>query len=287
MKREDERPGNECGQAVLPAPDERKVFEEITALNNELVTAQRELARRNSELTRLNEEKNHFLGVATHDLRNPLAAIYSSSEFLLSQSDRLDSEQVEILSAIKNSSLFMLQLVEDLLHLSQIESGKIQLRIRDVDLAELVRRHSAVNRPVAARKNIRLDFDIEPNLPAIEADPHKLEQVLENLISNAIKFSPPGTAIVVTLRGEGAGLKLAVADQGPGIPVGEQKKLFLPFSRTSVRPTGREKSSGLGLAIARNIVEAHRGRIGLESEVGKGSTFFVTLPVKAEPAAPS
>jgi signal transduction histidine kinase len=168
-----------------------------------------------------------------------------------------------------------------------IESGAIELRTKPIDLTELVKRHTAVNRPVAARKNIRLELDVEPGLPAIEADPHKIEQVLENLISNAIKFSPRQTAVKVTLRREGGGLKIAVTDQGPGIPEDERGKLFQPFSRTSVRPTGGEQSSGLGLAIARKIVEAHRGRIWLESEVGKGSTFFVTLPTKEERAGPS
>lgn len=179
----------------------------------------------------------------------------------------------------------MLQLVEDMLHLSKMEAGKIELRTRRLDPTELVTRHAAVNRPIAARKNITIDLDIEPDLPVIEADPHKIEQVLENLISNAIKFSPPQTVVKVTLGRDGPRLKIAVADQGPGIPESERGKLFLPFSRTSVRPTAGEQSSGLGLAIAHKIVEAHQGRIWLESEIGKGSTFLVTLPVRAEPVA--
>jgi signal transduction histidine kinase len=122
-------------------------------------------------------------------------------------------------------------------------------------------------------------------LPTVEADPRKIEQVMENLLSNAIKFSPPGTTVTMTLIPMGAQVRIEVRDQGPGIPEAEQGKLFQPFQRTSVKPTGGEESSGLGLAIARRIVEAHGGRIGVESVVGSGSTFFVNLPLlsKANP----
>jgi len=286
MKREDQRPDQGPVAAGGNSTGEQKIFEEITALNNELITAQRELARRNAELVRLNKEKNSLLGVAAHDLRNPLGAIYSCSEYLLDELKNLNDDQLEMLRSIKASSEFMLQLIEDLLHLTKLESGKLELRIASTDLAELTARHVAVNRPLAAHKNIRIDSHIEPDLPPIEADSHKIEQVLENLISNAIKFSPPDTTVGVTLRRGGTGLRIEVSDQGPGIPKGEWGTLFQPFQRTSVKPTGGEKSSGLGLSIARKMVEAHGGRIWFESEAGKGSTFFVSLPLHSTPPAP-
>jgi signal transduction histidine kinase len=278
MKSEDERSARPS-DAGLPIDENRKVFEDISALNNELLTAQRELARRNAELIRLNEQKNQLLGIAAHDLRNPIAVIYTCSDFLLSEPKNFDPGQLEMLRCARASSEFMLQLIEDVLQFSTIESGKIELRLQRFEPAELVKRHVVLNRVIAARKNIAIELDIEPNLPALDADPQKIEQVLENLISNAIKFSPPQAVVNVSLKREGHQLKIAVADQGPGIPEAERVKLFKPFSRTSVQPTGREKSTGLGLAIARNIVEAHHGRIWLESEVGKGSTFSVTLPL--------
>jgi two-component system, OmpR family, sensor kinase len=117
MKREDQRPGQGSGDAVLHADEDRKMFEEIAALNNDLVTMQRELARRNAELTRVAEQKNQLLGVAAHDLRNPLAVIYSSSDFLLSEQRNFDADQIEMMSAIKTSSLYMLQLIEDILRI--------------------------------------------------------------------------------------------------------------------------------------------------------------------------
>jgi two-component system sensor histidine kinase/response regulator len=142
--------------------------------------------------------------------------------------------------------------------------------------------HVATNRLIAARKKILVDLNLGPDLPAVEADPRKIEQVMENLLSNAIKFSPPGTTVTMNLKPMGAQVRIEVRDQGPGIPEAERGKLFQPFQRTSVKPTGGEKSSGLGLAIARRVVEAHGGRIGVESEVGVGSTFFVNLPLHSQ-----
>jgi signal transduction histidine kinase len=285
MKREDQGPEKELARAGLHSTEEEKIFEDFSALNNELITAQRELARRNGELVRLNEQKNQLLGVAAHDLRNPLGAIYSCSEYLLDELKNLDGDQLEMLQFIKTSSQFMLDLIEDILHLAQMESGKIELRMEPTDLAQLASRHVAMNRLIAARKNIRIDLDLEPDLPLIEADSRKIEQVLENLISNAVKFSPPNSAVRVALRRDGDQVRIEVRDQGAGIPKAEWGKLFQPFQRTSVRPTGGEKSSGLGLSIARKIVEAHAGKIWFESEVGKGSTFCVSLPLHSKPAA--
>jgi signal transduction histidine kinase len=261
-----------------------KILEDFSALNNELLTAQRELARRNAELTRLNEQKSHLLGVAAHDLRNPLGVIYTCSEYLLDELKNLSDDQLEMLRSIKGSSDFMLALIEDVLNLARLESGDIELRIEPTDLAQLTSRHVAINRLIAARKNILLDLETEPDLPPINADSRKIEQVLENLISNAIKFSPQKTAVRVALRRDHGAVRIEVCDQGAGIPKAEWKKVFQPFQRTSVRPTRGEKSSGLGLSIAHKIVEAHRGKIWFESEVGKGSTFFVSLPLHSTAA---
>jgi two-component system, OmpR family, sensor kinase len=258
--------------------DDHDIYEDLTALNNELVTAQRELARSNADLIRLNEQKNQLLGMAAHDLRNPLSAISLCSEYLLDELVNLPADQLEMLSTIKSASEFMLRLIEDILDLSKIESIKVELRTERCDLALLASRHVATSRLIAARKKIRIDLEIAPDLPAVDVDPHKIEQVLENLISNAVKFSPAGKTITVTILRAGAQVKVQVRDQGPGIPEAELERVFKPFQRTSVKPTGGEKSSGLGLAIASKIVAAHGGQIGVESTEGVGSTFFVSLP---------
>lgn len=278
MKRE--QGGEKRRETTFLQPDgERRILEQMAALNNELINAHRELARRNSDLLRINELKNQLLGIAAHDLRNPLSVIYTCSDFLLSDPNKLAPDQLRMLRAVKNSSEFMLALIEEMLTMARTESGKIELRMRRFNPARLVKHHVALNRQIAGRKKISIKLEIDPKLPEFEADPQKFEQIVENLISNAIKFSPRQSVVKVMLRREDDRLKLAVADQGPGIPEAEKEKLFLPFSRTSVKPTGGEKSTGLGLAIARNIVEAHHGRIWVESEAGKGATFFVTLPL--------
>ncbi len=256
------------------------LYEKITRLNNQLVAMQRELARKNAELERLNQQKNQFLGIAAHDLRNPLSAIMSYSEFLLADlDDQLDEEQVEFLDVIHSSSEFMSQLINDLLDVAKIESGKLDLKLQPTDLAELVDSNVTLNRRLARDKEIELRLALE-DVPTVLVDPAKIEQVLNNLISNAIKYSPSGTVVDVRLSRQGDQVQLSVQDRGQGIPSEEMDKLFKPFSRTSVQTTGGETSTGLGLVIVKKIVDGHGGQINVESEVGEGTTFHVRLPLQ-------
>ena len=264
------------------AEDERDStrYDELTRLNNDLATAHRELAKTTAELSRLNEEKNQFLGMAAHDLRNPLGAVTTYSELLLEEAGpTLTPEQVEFVTTIKSLSTFMLRLVNDLLDVSKIEAGKLDLELEDADLAALVQRNLKLNMSLAQRKAIRIVFATGPEPVNVSVDPGKIEQVLTNLVTNAVKFSQPGTTVTVRLWPDNGEARLSVGDQGPGIPAAEVEKLFRPFQRTSVKSTGGESSTGLGLAIVRKIVEGHRGRIWVESTVGRGSTFHVALPI--------
>ncbi len=263
------------------------LYNEISRLNNELVAIQRELSKKNAELERLNEQKNAFLGMAAHDLRNPLSAIMTYSEFLAQDMDGiLAPEQREFLETIQSSSEFMLRLINDLLDIAKIESGKLQLSRQPTDLAALVRRNVTLAAVMAAKKDIDIRL-VDEALPVVSVDPTKITQVLNNLISNAIKFSRPGTCVTVRVERQGDEALLSVQDQGQGIPAGEFDKLFQPFSRTSVRSTAGEKDTGLGLAIVRRIVTGHGGRIWVDSEVGVGTTFHVALPLNPAPDAPS
>jgi signal transduction histidine kinase len=263
------------------------LYNEISRLNNELVAIQRELSKKNAELERLNEQKNAFLGMAAHDLRNPLGAIMTYSEFLAQDMDGiLAPEQREFLETIQSSSEFMLRLINDLLDIAKIESGKLQLSRQPIDLAALVRHNVTLAAVMAAKKDISIRL-VDEALPAMSVDPTKITQVLNNLISNAIKFSRPGTCITVRVERQGDEALLSVQDQGQGIPAGEFDKLFQPFSRTSVRSTAGEKDTGLGLAIVRRIVTGHGGRIWVDSEVGAGTTFHVALPLNPAPDTPS
>jgi two-component system sensor histidine kinase/response regulator len=173
------------------------------------------------------------------------------------------------------------QLVDDLLDVSTIASGKLTLQPWLVDLVEFIQRNITLNRILAERKQIHIHFRCQDDIPKIMIDAAKIEQVLNNLISNAIKFSNPDMNITITVSKQENWINIAVQDEGPGIPAQEQEGMFDLFARTSVKSTSGEKSTGLGLAIAQKIVEAHNGKIRVESVVGKGSTFFVDLPVKS------
>lgn len=240
-----------------------------------------ELATKNAELLQLNEFKNQLLGMAAHDLRNPLAVIHTASSFLVDGSSRVLSEEkrADFMRRIHTNSQFMVKLIDDLLDVARIESGKLELELEPTDLCQLIDDSLGINHVLAEQKNIRLEFAPECVVPALPLDRNKLAQVVNNLVTNALKFSQSGTSVRVSATRDNGRVVIAVADQGQGIPAEELSKLFRPFGKTSVRSTAGEKSTGLGLAISRRIVEAHGGRIWAESEVGRGSVFRFDLPV--------
>ncbi|AUX41210.1 two-component hybrid sensor and regulator [Sorangium cellulosum] len=258
--------------------------------NRQLVQMHEELAAKNAELIRLNEEKNRFVGMAAHDLRNPLGVILGYSDFMLMTHRRgapgslLQEGGVEIVEMIRSSSKFMLSLINDLLDVSMIELGKLNLDRKSTDVVQLVESNVALNMVLAGQKSMRLVVESDERVPRVDVDVHKLEQVLNNLISNAIHYSPPGTTIHVRVRSARATpgtteVIVSVQDEGPGIAPEDIGKLFRPFGRARTVSTGGERSTGLGLAIAQRIVEGHGGRIWVESVVSQGATFFVALPV--------
>lgn len=257
---------------------EQTYYDELMRLNNELANLQRELAKKNSELERLNEQKNRFLGMAAHDLRNPLHAILMYSEFLLDEISR--EEHRAFLEVIRSSSYFMVALVEDFLDISQIESGKLRLNRERLDFIALTRRVVALQRMLADKKQMTIEFAPPSSSRYIVGDAPKLEQVVQNVLGNAIKYAPLGSSIEMRIEETEREVILSVQDHGPGIPEQDIGRLFLPFERSTVKATGGEKSSGLGLAIAFKIVEAHRGRLWVETQVGAGSTFFIALPAE-------
>lgn len=262
--------------------ENQRLFDEISQLNNELVNLQRELVKKNEELSRLNELKNRFIGMAAHDLRNPLGAILNFSDFLEDETkDQLSEEHLQFLQSINKSASFMLNLVEDLLDFSHIESGKIQLSSESFDIIALFRRIVQAMQTISANKNIHITFNSDKDQFFYHGDPNKLEQVLQNLLGNAIKFSHPKESIKVCLCSEKnkEEILIKVSDTGKGIPEEGHKDLFMPFNKSSSSGTAGEKGTGLGLFIVKSIVEAHKGKIWLESKVNEGTTFYVTLPV--------
>ncbi len=246
-----------------------------------LYNQQLELEKVNSELQKLNEKKNYFLGMAAHDLRNPLGNINLFSTFLLEEtSDILNEGQIEYLNNIIYSSDYMLNLVNNLLDVSKIEAGKLVLKLNTFNIVELIRKNIYLNKFIAKKKNIDIFF--EPVLEQIDvvADSQQIEQVLNNLFSNAVKFSEKGKHIEVFVTIKEKLAEISVKDSGKGIPEDELNKLFRPFSKTSVTSTDGEQSTGLGLAIVKKIIEQHNGTILVSSQVGVGSVFSFTLPLQ-------
>ncbi len=262
--------------ALKEAARDDRLYDEISRLNNELMTAQRQLAKTNAELQQLNKEKNRFLGMAAHDLRNPLHTILMHSEFLYDETS--DPQQQEFLQVISEASQFMAQLVDDLLDVAKIEAGELQLDYTGVDLTDFMRRNLELNRPLAARKGITIESRVN-SLPVVIVDSAKLAQVLNNLLSNAIKFSQPDSRVIVTVKRAEDAFLLCVADQGPGIAPEQMSQLFRAFQRGQPGSQG-EKSTGLGLVIVKRIVEGHGGKIWVESTPGQGATFFVRIPLQ-------
>jgi signal transduction histidine kinase len=188
-------------------------------------------------------------------------------------------QETQLLNRIRASSQFMLQLVDDLLDISAIESGKLDLNPSPVPVGKIFESCVDLNTIPASQKQIGVDVDLSEDLPLIRADASKMDQVFNNLLSNAIKFSHAGSRVTLKARRVGDLVQLSVGDQGQGIPADELGKLFQPFQKSSVRATAGEKSTGLGLTIVRRIVEGHGGTIEVQSEVGKGTIFIVSVPI--------
>jgi two-component system sensor histidine kinase/response regulator len=265
----------------LPKPFKPKeVLARIRShLYNRILSEQQKLLV--DQLSKANQAKNRFLGMAAHDLRNPLASIRGIAEFLREGAvGPLTTDQLDLIETIHGASTSMLDMVNELLDVATIESGELKLNRGKHDLAELVAKAVALINREAGKKGTQIVFEHPPGPIITQIDPAKIKQVVDNLISNGVKYSPPGSTITATVMRDDAHRRciLAVRDQGPGIPENERDRLFKDFSRLSSQPTGGEKSTGLGLAICRKIVDAHQGTIVAENLPQGGCEFRVTLP---------
>ncbi|WP_461636606.1 sensor histidine kinase [Labilibaculum euxinus] len=248
--------------------------------HTELENSRNKLEEQNEILRVLNEQKSKFLGIAAHDLRNPIGAIKSFSNLLLdSYHDFSDKDRIEFMELIKDSSQFSLDLINELLDISKIELGKLKLDKKEQNIQEIIENTIKINKIFAKKKNIQINFNPTISINSIWIDKNKIEQVLHNLLSNAIKYSNPDTTISVILKKNNSYIEISVTDQGVGIPDQEVKNLFTEFGTTSAKTTANESSTGLGLAIAKKIVNGHGGRIMAHSKLGEGSEFLFTLPL--------
>jgi PAS domain S-box-containing protein len=234
-----------------------------------------ENARLFNESEQATRARDQMLGVVAHDLRNPLNTMLMATQ-LLADSTAPESPARRQVAIVQRAGERMNRLVQDLLDVKRIESGRLTVEPRSIESRSLVSEAVDMLRPLAASSSIELDLEIaHDNLPPVCADPHRVQQVLSNLIGNAIKFTPRGGRIVVCCEPDEGDVRFEVRDTGPGIPAENLPHIFGQFWQAS---RGDRRGIGLGLAIAKGIVEAHGGKIWVESEEGSGSRFFFTLP---------
>ena len=232
-------------------------------------------------LKKANLAKNRIIGIASHDLRNPIASIRGLSEFL-EEAGPLTSGQRDIIETIQTSADSMLHLVDELLDLSVIESG-VERSDREVcSIYEIVSSSINIYQFTANKKSIQLVLDSEGEIPeALSLDKMQVRRLIDNLLSNAVKFSPNGTTVDVRIKREANLLYITISDQGPGIPENEMHLLFTDFGKTSVQPTGNETSTGLGLSICKKIVESHKGKISAANRAeAPGAVFTIQFDVE-------
>ena len=250
-------------------------------LREQLACQNLEVAAANAELRRLDSLKSQFVSVAAHELRTPLSAILGYVEMLLDGDlGHLTKQQRESLETVERSASRLMAITRNLLDLTRIEAGTILLSLKSVDLGALLRAVVEEYEPELAARDHRVNLELPRDLPPALCDEGRAVQIVGNLLSNAAKYTPPDGTISVRLgRDEQEGfLRVSVSDEGPGISLEDQEQLFTRFYRgESARQSG-EAGTGLGLPIARALVELHGGRIWLESQPGAGSTFIVTLP---------
>jgi signal transduction histidine kinase len=238
-----------------------------------------ELAEANARLQAIDTQKDMFLGTAAHDLRTPITIIRGYTDLLLDPRTSGESAR-EFVELIRDTAQEMLDLLNSLLDITAIQSGKVMLQPDIVDVYAFIGRVVKLNRRMGEQKSIALLTNVADGLPHFMFDRSRIEQVMNNLISNAFKFSHSETRVIVGARlvNDGEYLEFDVVDEGQGIPPDELDKLFTAFQKVSPKPTGSERSTGLGLSICKRLVELHYGVIGVESAVGAGSRFWFRLP---------
>ena len=270
---------SEVGVAIenLQLYEALKISHDELEARVELRTAQ--LAKANEELVRLNRLKSDFVSAVSHELRTPLTSIKGYTSLVRAgKLGPVNKEQGERLEKINRHTDFLTNLISELLDIARIESGRVGMTIRPVDLARLLESVVDLLGPQLKEKNLNVALRIPEKLPPVQADENQIQRVFTNLLSNAIRFTPEKGTISIKATATDATLNVEVKDTGIGMPQEDVSMLFTEFFRAD-NPINRErKGTGLGLVLVKRIIEAHGGRIGVRSEVGQGTTFFFSLP---------
>jgi signal transduction histidine kinase len=241
----------------------------------------REIQEKSAQLEIANKHKSDFLANMSHELRTPLNAIIGFSEVLLEKMfGEVNDKQLDYLKDIHSSGKHLLSLINDILDLSKIEAGRMELDLAEFDLPAALQNAMTLVKERAQRNGIELSVEVDPSLTAVSADERKFKQILLNLLSNAVKFTPPGGKVGVHARRLAGAVEVSVADTGIGIAPADQASVFEEFKQVGRDYTRKAEGTGLGLALTRRFVELHGGSIRLASEPGKGSTFTFTIPVQ-------
>ncbi|MFP5501417.1 MAG: sensor histidine kinase, partial [Candidatus Sericytochromatia bacterium] len=275
-------------QAVTVIRDITEAYELKAALEErveertaELKAERDRLAQTIEELHRAETVKGAFVNAISHDLRIPVTGLVGYAEFLEDEiGGPLTPEQREFVTGIQEAAARMTGLLDDLLDFARMEAHQMKIAPRPIRYADAMEEALRTFRPPAQKKGLSLGAELPPDLPAVQADPVRLMQVLSNLLSNAIKFTPEGGRVVVRVRCDGRECRTEVQDTGVGLAPEDAAHIFERFYQAEAGR--RAGGTGLGLSIVKAIVEGHGGRVGLESQVGEGSTFWFTLPL-AEP----
>lgn len=252
------------------------ILDDITKLEEQKLR----LLKQNKELVAMNQQKNEMLGVAAHDLRSPVNQIFSFAQYLNNPENSVnEADRKLFLKIIEERSLYAQRLINDLLDYSKIEAGRIELQKQNVDYYDFIEKRVKLNSFQAQQKEIKLQFRKSPNKMPLILDEIKVEQVINNLITNAIKFSFPKSDVEINVIPQQDKMLTRIIDHGIGIQSDEQEKIFKAFKSGSKKGTLGEEGTGLGLAISKKIIEAHGGTIGVKSLSGHGSEFWFTLPL--------
>ena len=255
--------------------------DELGALAANVNRMNDELRRLYTELEAASRHKSEFLANMSHELRTPLNAIIGFSQVLREEMfGEVNEKQAEYLDDILSSGNHLLSLINDVLDLSKVEAGQVELEVKSFSLREALERGVVMVRERATEDGVQVALAADPEVDIVEGDERRIKQVIFNLLSNAVKFTPAGGAVDVSAARVNGEVRIAVADTGPGIAAGDHDRIFDEFQQAEAGMEQRE-GTGLGLALSKRLVELHGGRLWLESELGKGSTFVFTLPARS------